>query len=142
MDWVSGSNLRFLDGESILGQQTAFISFPRTGNSFLRRLIELCTGVYTGSDMNIDVTQHILNGNLAGEETVTQDNLNWIVKTHWPFESPLGARKYSAQKTISIVRNPIDVFPSFALLMNTTSHSLKTTVPLHEHDPEWWDQFI
>ena len=81
--------------------------------------------------MNIDLTQHILDGNLAGEETVTQDNLNWIVKTHWPLESPLGARQYSAQKAISIVRNPIDVFPSMALLMNTTSHSLKTTVSLH-----------
>ena len=26
--------------------------------------------------------------------------------------------------------------------MNTTSHSMTTTVPLHEVDPAWWDNYI
>ena len=34
----------------------ALASFPRTGNSFLRKIIEQVTGVFTGSDMPIDLT--------------------------------------------------------------------------------------
>ena len=131
LEWVSGQNLRFLDGSDMTGLQVVFNSFPRTGNSFVRRMIELCTGIYTGSDMNIDITQQIIGGNIAGEETVSHENLCWITKTHWPMESPLGATKFSAQRCIAVVRNPTEVIPSMALLFNTTSHSLKTTVPLN-----------
>ena len=103
----------------------------RSGNSFLRRVLELITGVYTGSDMNLSLTMHIFAGNLAGEETVSHDNLTWVTKTHWPLESPLGSVKFSAQKCISIVRNPIDILPSLALLLNLMSHSLQSEVPLN-----------
>lgn len=66
---------------------------PRCGNSFLRRILETITGVYTGSDMNIDLTTQLLfGGRLAGEETVSDDNLVWVTKTHWPMESPLGSK--------------------------------------------------
>mmetsp|Transcript_8268 Transcript_8268/g.9628 ORF Transcript_8268/g.9628 Transcript_8268/m.9628 type:complete len:80 (+) Transcript_8268:282-521(+) len=78
------------------------------------------TGVFTGSDMNIDLTMMaIFNSRLAGEETVAQDNLVWITKTHWPGDSPLGSVPFSAQRGIAVVRNPIDVFPSMAYLMLT-----------------------
>ena len=70
---------------------------PRTGNSFLRKVLETITGIYTGADMNLDLTLHItFNGRMAGEETVSQDNLVWITKTHWPVESPMGSTKFSA----------------------------------------------
>ena len=108
----------------MLGQQVAFQSMSRTGNSFLRRILELITGVYTGSDMNLNLTMMLIAGNLAGEETVTHDNLCWCIKTHWPTNTPFGQKKFSAQKCISIARNPIDVIPSLSLLMNTASHAL------------------
>ena len=114
----------------------------RSGNSFLRRVVELITGVYTGSDMNVDLTMFMFAGNMAGEETVSHDNLCWVTKTHWPHLPPLGAEKFSAQKCISIVRNPIDILPSLALLMMCSSHSLQSEVPLNELDPEWWDRFV
>ena len=115
---------------------------PRTGNSFLRRILELITGTYTGSEMNMDLTVEHMTGYLAGESTVSHDNLCWVTKTHWPMESPTGAIKFSAQKCISIVRNPIDMMPSFALLFNLNSHSATTVVPVSEADPIWWDTFI
>ena len=62
----------------------------RTGNTFLRRILELVTGVYTGSDMNLLLTLHLIGGNLAGEETVPEDNLCWVTKTHWPTDTPFG----------------------------------------------------
>ena len=115
---------------------------PRSGNSFLRRVLELVTGVYTGSDLNLDVNLNMIGGNVAGEETVSHENLCWITKTHWPLESPPGSAKFSAQKCISVVRNPIDILPSLALLANLASHSLQSEVPLNQVDPEWWDRFV
>ena len=73
------------------GNQVCFQSFPRTGNSFLRRVIELVTGVYTGSDMNLNLTLQVVFDNMLGEETFSHDNLTWVTKTHWPIESPLGS---------------------------------------------------
>ena len=82
------------------------------------------TGVFTGSDMNSDLTCHLwFQGRLAGEETVQSDNIVWITKTHWPMESPLGSKKFSANKAISIVRNPIDAIPSVFYLAITGTHS-------------------
>ena len=40
----------FLDGEPLLGNKIAFASFPRSGNTFLRKCLTLLTGVPTGSD--------------------------------------------------------------------------------------------
>ena len=94
LSWVSEKNLRFLDREDLTGQQVCFQSFPRTGNSFMRRIIELITGVYTGSDMNINLTLHIQFGNVLGEETLSHENLCWITKTHWPINSPLGTSPF------------------------------------------------
>ena len=43
-------HFRFLDGEENPSQRVALCSFPRSGNTFLRRYIELLTGIVTGSD--------------------------------------------------------------------------------------------
>lgn len=48
---ISGKT-NFLDSEiSMIGNRVAFASYPRTGNSFLRKILENITGVFTGSDM-------------------------------------------------------------------------------------------
>jgi len=92
--------------------------------------------------MNIVLTQQVVAGNLAGEETVSTSDLVWITKTHWPIESPLGANKFPAQKCFSIVRNPIDCIASFALLCLTSSHSVTLETPINELDPAYWDRFL
>ena len=45
--------LKFLDGESLDGERTAYQSMGRSGNTFLRKYLELITGVPTGSDMKL-----------------------------------------------------------------------------------------
>ena len=40
----------FLDGEPIRSNKIAFCSFPRSGNTFLRKYFLLLTGIPTGSD--------------------------------------------------------------------------------------------
>ena len=100
------------------------------------------TGVYTGSDMNIDTTLHLVLGNLAGEETVSHDNLCWATKTHWPADSPLGSTRFKAQKCISVVRNPIDVIASLCYLKNILTMCHVTNEKPNEVDPMWWDCFV
>lgn len=74
---------KFLDQKSeMIGNRVAFSSFPRTGNSFLRKIIEQITGVFTGSDMPIAMTLPFQQQGLLGEETY--DNSVWITKTHYP----------------------------------------------------------
>ena len=52
--YLESGQLRFLDGESLDGFKTGFMTFPRSGNTFLRKYIELITGVATGSDMPVE----------------------------------------------------------------------------------------
>ena len=40
-----------------------------------------------------------------------------------------------------VVRNPLEVFPSFAYLVHLKSHSLVTNEKLHEKFPEWWAEW-
>ena len=56
LDWIESSGLRFLDGARIGTDKIALQSFPRSGNTLTQRCLETITGVYTGSDMPIDVT--------------------------------------------------------------------------------------
>ena len=74
----------------------------------------------------------------VGEEVVSDDNLVWITKTHYPV--PTGKKKFNASKMIVITRNPIDVFPSFCSLFNCCSHSL---VPKESYqDLEFWKEWV
>lgn len=43
----------FLDGEANPCNKIAFTSFPRSGNTFLRKYLQLLTGVTTGTDNNV-----------------------------------------------------------------------------------------
>ena len=59
---------RFLDGQvDMRGNMVAFQSYPRCGNTFLRRFLEQITGVYTGADMTIEQTLHDCMIGLAGQ---------------------------------------------------------------------------
>ena len=46
-------DFRFLDSTSIEGKRVGFTSYPRSGNSFLRRYLEQVSGTTTGSIMSI-----------------------------------------------------------------------------------------
>ena len=100
----------------------AFQSFARAGNTMMRKFLETTTGLFTSSDMDLELTIHIQMLGLLGEENVTDTNLTWITKTHWP--TPTYKVKFHAQKMIVIVRNPIDIIPSMCGLLQTISHSL------------------
>lgn len=82
-DWTFFGQLRFLDGEpGVQDHKVGFCSFPRSGNSFLRRLIENCTGIVTGSSISLHTATSLQIQGLKGEGI--QDDRLWIVKAHHP----------------------------------------------------------
>ena len=48
----------------------------------------------------------------------------------------------ASNKTFTIVRNPLDVLPSFASLVNTTTHGVKPDFSYDKDYPEWWDWYV
>ena len=119
--------LRFLDNnaeahEKHLGP-TLLVSYPRSGNTLMRTLLERVTGRVTGSDTRPDrslskelAEQH----NLVGEG-VTHPSKVLFVKTHWPERS--GCRVFEAKRAILLVRNPYDAIDSYWNLNATKSHT-------------------
>ena len=65
------------------GERVVFQSYPRTGNTFLRSYLEKITGVFTGTDMDIDWTFMCIPGSL-GQNITGETNRVWITKTHEP----------------------------------------------------------
>ena len=98
-------------------------------------------GVYTGADMTITHTFHEAMMGLLGQEHLFDENRVWITKTHFPFGKGNEA-KFSARKMFCIVRNPLDVIPSYAYLANMMSHSLVPREKLHERFPAWWAEWV
>lgn len=115
------------------------MSYPRSGNSFLRRYLELITGIFTGSDIHIDLSMSLQMMGLKGEYVV--DNSVWISKTHCPSYFPRSLQ-FTANKMIVIVRSPLDVCYSWVGLAITNSHSLKIKTKLHEERAENWTNFV
>ena len=58
---------KFLDRSEEFGK-IAFVSYPRTGNSFLRKLLEQVSGVFTGTDNSLDFTLTLQQSGMLGEE--------------------------------------------------------------------------
>jgi hypothetical protein len=53
--WIFDGKLRYLDGSRNRGNKIALSSFPRSGNTFMRKYTDLLTGVHTGSDCTLHV---------------------------------------------------------------------------------------
>ena len=72
---------------------------------------------------------------------VVYDDSIWVVKSHYPLVVP-NCGSFRANKTFICVRNPLDVLPSYANLVNTLSHGNKLSYELHEECPEWWSWWV
>ena len=105
---ISADDFLFLDGnEDMTGNMTALLSYPRSGNSFIRNYVMRASGLYTGSDIPSILLQ---NSGFLGDNTVNDTNLVWITKSHFPIMMRMVKPKFKSQKTFIVVRNPIDVF--------------------------------
>jgi len=135
-------NLQFHQGPLNL-PKVALASFCRSGNTFLRNLLEQISGLYTGSDMQLDqscpFTMSLYNAGMQGEGIV--DDRCWIVKTHFPELDRLEL-PFIAQKAIVLVRNPFDVIDSYFNMGATGSHSKSIDDGEYLKFADHWENFI
>ncbi|TNV78443.1 hypothetical protein FGO68_gene573 [Halteria grandinella] len=143
LSWVdeNGGTFRFLDKQtSLSGFRTVFASFPRSGNSFLRRFLEQISGIHTGADVRVDGTLNLQMCGLIGEGHVGVDDV-WICKSHFALDQEL-CKEFTANKAIILFRNPLDVIISYTHLQNMASHSLTCKERYDKEFPEYWEWFV
>lgn len=107
----------------ILGGATVLASYPRSGNTLLRTLLERTTSIITGSDTRPDrtlskalSTLHSLVG-----EGITNPKQTPVIKTHFPERK--GYMMYNASRVILLVRNPYDAIDSYWNMCCTNTHT-------------------
>ena len=106
------------------GGVTLLASYPRSGNTLLRNLLERVTGIVTGADTRPDrpLSKSLaLDHNLVGEGVVTQGV--YVVKTHYPERK--GFPIHAGNRAILLIRNPYDAIDSYWNL-NLSKNALNT----------------
>ncbi|CDW90322.1 fbox domain containing protein [Stylonychia lemnae] len=128
-----GTQTRFLMPTKELG--VTYTSFPRSGNTFLRKYFETITGIATGSDMVMKFSLNVAlqYAGFKGEGIV--DNRVWINKTHFPYRLPYD-HSYETGIILCCVRNPLDVFVSQLLQICTMCHNQDINEDFTQY-PEW-----
>lgn len=133
----ANSALRFWKRDKV-----GLVSYPRSGNSFLRRIVEQLTGTVTGSDGNPDrvLNQQLQQLGLSGEGKMGNDEA-WCVKTHYP--ERVGRARLTLSRFVLLVRNPFDCILSFFQMMITDSHSQAVSlVDFTAKYSELWADFL
>lgn len=138
--WMFEQEFKFLDGSPNLSNKVAFSSYPRSGNTFLRKYFEMLTGVQTGSDNPLHFTLDLQMMNLKGE--AISDDRVWIVKTHSPIIQPFTTRNIFCNKMIVVVRNPLDSILSFLGYLTLANHNSKLPFEVEKTYPEFWDWYV
>ena len=123
--WIFDGSLRFLDNSPIIANKIALSSFPRSGNTMLRKWIEQLTGLTTGADADLLTVLDLQGMGMFGEcHKGSDENRCWITKTHYPIKIMKTELPFYANKQFVLVRNPVDAVLSYANLWISCSHSL------------------
>ena len=75
-----------------------------------------------------------------GEHVV--DDRVWMVHSHYPMKPYSESLNFTSNKIVSIVRNPLDVFPSLMQYYGTMSNSGQLHEEFDKHVPgetNYWD---
>jgi len=137
----------------ILPYTTLLTSYPRSGNTLLRNLLERITNIVTGSDTRPDRTLSkslALDHDLVGEGIVNS-TLTPIIKTHFPERT--GFTSFNASRIILLVRNPYDAIDSYWNMCCTNTHTESVEEDVYKlyedkfrnlamHEMETWLKFI
>ncbi|KAH9075194.1 hypothetical protein Ae201684P_003878 [Aphanomyces euteiches] len=131
---------RWLEPGEHDGEHIAIVSYPRSGNSLMRGLLESITGVYTGCDTRPDrsLSLELQKCGMKGEGVV--DDSVWFVKSHYPERS--GYLPVTIHKAILVVRNPWDAINSYFNMTLTNTHNKSVHDSQYERFRERWDAMI
>ncbi|XP_041471283.1 WSC domain-containing protein 1-like [Lytechinus variegatus] len=112
---------------------TALASFPGSGNTWVRYLLERASGFYTGS---VYYDKGLYNGGFKGEPEKPEKGTTLIVKTH---EMRRRKSYKMFEKAVLIVRNPYDCLLAYANF-NAKGHTgFASRKYFKSHE---WDNFV
>jgi len=122
------------------GEHVALASYPRSGNTLARTLLEAVFGCYTGCDTHPEraLSLELQKCGLLGEGEV--GDKVWLVKTHFP-ERP-GYKPFKISKALVLVRNPFDAIDSYFNQTMTNSHNSSVHESQYERFAEVWDGLV
>ena len=104
------------------GPSIALASYPGSGNSWVRQLLESATGIYTGAEY---CDPAYVAAGMIGEHVNTSNVL--AVKTHTPLFTHVKVNKLKYDKAIYIVRSPFDaILAEHSRLAATRSKKLRS----------------
>jgi len=87
--WIRDEPARFLDKSidmGVKGDRVCLASYPRSGNTFLKKFIERITGLTTGGEIRSDILLTMVG--MMGEGHCSTDDV-WITKSHSPLQCKL-----------------------------------------------------
>ena len=125
----------------------AVASYPRSGSSLSRSLLERLTGVWTGSDFcRNDTIDKARPAEWSEGESVHDPRRVWLVKTHSRFDSlPPGGpfAQFRFASALLVVRHPLDVFLSFwSFTLADERHDVSVPSATFAQFGAVWDAFI
>ena len=89
LEWIEKGPVRFLDDSvDMWGNKVGFCSWPRSGNSFLKKFLEQITGLTTGGEMKQDLTLQCVG--MMGEGHAANNRV-LFTKTHHPIPIKQGS---------------------------------------------------
>ena len=118
----------------------ALVSYPRSGNSMARSMLETMTSIVTGTDSRPDRTlsRSLLERGLIGEG-ITDERVH-IVKSHFP--ERYGYKKFQAHKIIMLTRNPFDAIDSYFNMAFTNTHTKSLGEENYETFADIWNALV
>mmetsp|Transcript_7759 Transcript_7759/g.15398 ORF Transcript_7759/g.15398 Transcript_7759/m.15398 type:complete len:558 (+) Transcript_7759:85-1758(+) len=121
-------------------QRVALASYPRSGNSLMRSIVERITKIYTGSDCDPlrPLNKQLVQAGMMGEGFVK--DLVFAVKTHFP--ERLGRCGMTAGRAVLIVRNPFDAIVSYFNMVLTQTHTHTIEDDEFIKYADIWDTFV
>lgn len=116
------------------------MSYPRSGSTYLRPLLERVFGIYTGSDTSPrkDLSEQLRVFGMAGEGVVDSSVL--VVKSHYPERR--GVIPFTASAVIVLVRSPLCAFDSFFNMYLTRTHNMSIDELQFAPLVEVWNDFL
>lgn len=118
-----------------------YATYPRSGNSLMRKYFENLTGIATGSDMVMKHGPNVALQHCGFKGEGLMDDRAWIKKSHYPIRFHF-MKGFDAEAAVICTRNPLDISPSLFYLCFTWTHVASFKEKLIE-DPVWeyWKVF-
>ncbi|XP_077977094.1 sialate:O-sulfotransferase 2-like [Glandiceps talaboti] len=138
MSWNNAMNItetlncsvRFPNWSSKTRPLVALVSFPGSGNTWTRHLLEIASGIYTGSIGN---DRGLFRGGFRGQLEDYRKGNTLIVKTHYC------DRKHEFSSAILLIRNP---YNAIIAEYRRRHGDHVSRFPLQNITGKYWEEFV